>query len=177
MKVFTEKALIERGIKEYAFIDPKNLEFSEDIQKLCNNGACRMYNKTWACPPAIGDAEECRKRCNGYREALLFSSVYELEDSFDYEGMVDAGVRFRELCDELYLLCGADSQKYLVLCNGACIRCEKCTYPDSPCRFPEKLFLSLEGHGINVSLLAKSCGMKYINGKDTVTYFGMILCK
>jgi hypothetical protein len=34
---------------------------------------------------------------------------------------------------------------------------------------------SLEAYGINVSELAKSAGMKYINGQDTVTYFGAVL--
>jgi len=28
---------------------------------------------------------------------------------------------------------------------------------------------------MNVSTLAKLCGMNYINGKDTVTYFGAFL--
>ncbi|MFR9235458.1 MAG: DUF2284 domain-containing protein [Eisenbergiella massiliensis] len=33
---------------------------------------------------------------------------------------------------------------------------------------------SLEAYGINVSTLAAQCGMRYINGKDTVTYFGAV---
>lgn len=177
MNSFTEEKIRELGIHQYSFLKPSEIEFKDEIQQICNNGACEMYGKTWACPPALGDAAECKKRCLEYRRALLFSAVYELEDSFDYEGMLDAGVRFRELCDSVYTAVGADPKKYLMLCNGACLRCEKCSYPDSPCRFPDKLFLSLEGHGIPVSELAKTNNMKYINGKDTVTYFGMLLSK
>ena len=44
-----------------------------------------------------------------------------------------------------------------------------------PCRFPEKAIPSLEAYGINVSRLASAAEMKYINGQNTVTYFGMVL--
>ena len=177
MERFTHEILKNAGVHEYAFLEPETIEFKDEIQEICNNGRCEMYGKTWACPPALGDAEECKKRCLEYSKALLFSAKYDLEDSFDYEGMLESGVKFRELCDDIYNIAGADSDKFLMLCNGACLRCKECTYPNSPCRSPEKLFLSLEGHGIVVSELAKSVGMKYINGKDTVTYFGMILAK
>ena len=40
-----------------------------------------------------------------------------------------------------------------------------------------KKVLELEAYGINVSKLAEVAGMNYINGKDTVTYFGAILFK
>lgn len=177
MRIFTEEKIKSLGIHEYSFLKPSEIDFKDEIQQICNNGACEMYGKTWACPPALGDAAECKQRCLEYSEAMLFSAVYELEDSFDYEGMLDAGLSFRELCDTVYNTVGGDCGKYLMLCNGACLRCKNCTYPDFPCRFPNKLFLSLEGHGILVSELAKANNMKYINGKDTVTYFGMLLSK
>jgi hypothetical protein len=34
---------------------------------------------------------------------------------------------------------------------------------------------SLETYGVNVSKLAPAAGMKYVNGQDTVTYFGAVL--
>ena len=53
--------------------------------------------------------------------------------------------------------------------------CEVCgKRTGEPCRFPQKAIGSLEAYGINVSLLAKESGMNYINGADTVTYFGAV---
>ena len=46
---------------------------------------------------------------------------------------------------------------------------------DKPCRFPGKALASLEAYCISVSDLAASCGMKYINGQNTVTYFGAVM--
>ncbi|HJA66742.1 MAG TPA: DUF2284 domain-containing protein [Candidatus Mediterraneibacter cottocaccae] len=58
---------------------------------------------------------------------------------------------------------------------GSCRKCGKCTYPDAPCRFPERTHGSLEGYGIMVSELAGQAGIRYINGTNTVTYFGGLL--
>ena len=45
------------------------------------------------------------------------------------------------------------------------------------CVSPDDAIASLEAHGIFVSNLAQSSDMKYINGKNTVTYFGAIFLK
>lgn len=59
-------------------------------------------------------------------------------------------------------------------CEG-CELCEKCTYPDAPCRFPDRAYPSVEACGINVMQLAKDVGVKYNNEPNTVTYFCLIL--
>ena len=40
---------------------------------------------------------------------------------------------------------------------------------------PELLFPSVEGFGIHVGQLAQKAGLTYINGENTVTYFGVLL--
>ena len=63
-----------------------------------------------------------------------------------------------------------------MLSNEGCDLCDKCTYPDAPCRFPNRAHGSLEGYGIFVSEIAKIAGINYINGANTVTYFGAVIC-
>ena len=64
----------------------------------------------------------------------------------------------------------------LHLTVGGCGVCEVCAKKTGePCRAPELAMASLEAYGVNVSKLAEAAGMKYINGKDTVTYFGAVL--
>ncbi len=162
-------------IFQHGYIDPADIEFREDIQAICANNGCRAYGKTWACPPAIGGIGECSERCNRYKNALVFSCKYDLEDSFDFEGMEEAGKEFRRVCDKLWDEVEGHEKGYLLLANGGCQSCDECTYPDAPCRIPERLFPSFEGHGIIVSDVAKKAGINYINGKDTVTYLGMLL--
>ena len=132
---------------------------------------CRNYGATWACPPAVGTLDECRARIRGFEHALVFSSVYALEDSFDFEGMRLGHREFKAVCDRL---CGLLDGEFLLLSNEGCIRCTRCTYPDAPCRFPEKLFPSLEGFGIFVNELAALAGVPYKAGENTVSYFGLL---
>ena len=59
----------------------------------------------------------------------------------------------------------------LMLTSEGCQNCASCTYPDSPCRFPDKMYPSVESYGISVVNEAAAAGMHYINGTNTVTYF------
>ena len=69
----------------------------------------------------------------------------------------------------------ADGVRFMALGCEGCGICEKCTYPDSPCRFPEKAIPSVEACGINVVEFSRKIGINYNNGADTVTYFCVIL--
>jgi predicted metal-binding protein len=106
---------------------------------------------------------------------LLFSGKYDLEDSFDFEGMTEGLHAFKKMVDVFAEKIDERLTDYLLLSNEGCGRCETCTYPSSPCRYPSRLYHSIEGYGFVVSELAKHAGIRYINGADTVTYFGALL--
>ena len=97
-----------------------------------------------------------------------------LEDSFDLEGM-QAGMKdFKRLTDAFHHRLASCCTDYLLLSNEGCGRCEKCTYPLQPCRFPEMLHHSLEGYGLMVYELAGQAKMPYHNGAGTATFFGAV---
>ena len=99
-----ESELKEIGIHEYGLISPSEIAFEQDIRTICEENTCRLYRKSWACPPAVGTVDECRARCLQYTSAMVFNAVYPLEDSFDYEGMRRGHRAFKALCDRLYVL-------------------------------------------------------------------------
>lgn len=171
--LFEEKPeeAVRLGISSFGRICTSEIVFSEEVRSLCEQNRCRNYGKTWACPPAVGSFDQCRQKCLAYSNAFVFASVYPLEDSFDFEGMTRGHRQFKEVCDRLYRLL---TPPFLLLSNEGCVRCAECTYPDAPCRFPEKLFPSLEGYGILVNRLAESAGIRYWAGPNTVTYFGLV---
>jgi len=164
----------EIGITEIAPLDIASLEFEDWVRDICKN-SCRFYNTSWACPPAVGTLDECRLRCEGFGNMLLFDRKYEIEDSFDWEGMTAAMRDFKDVSMRLESFVRPLVGKMLMLTGKGCEKCEKCTWPDAPCRFPERLHNSLEGYGFNVSKLAASAGMHYIGGQNTITYFGAVL--
>lgn len=173
--ILKESDLKRSGIHEYGLLSTADIPFEQEIRKICEDNACRLYGTTWACPPAVGTVNECRARCLQYQTAMVFNAVYPLEDSFDYEGMLQGHGDFKDLCDRLYTLAKTHLCKFLLLSNEGCKRCGNCTYPSAPCRQPERLFPSLEGFGIHVAQLADRANIKYVNGTNTVTYFGMLL--
>ena len=163
------------GAHEYGIIDTAQIDFSHEVRKMCEVNTCRKYGTTWACPPAIGAVEECRDRCLKYEKFLVFSGKYQLEDSFDIEGMELAMKEFKTIVAAIDAGIKPHLSDYLLLGNEGCGTCATCTYPDAPCRFPENVHGSIEGYGIWVSKVAEAAGVRYINGENTVTFFGALL--
>ena len=166
-----KKDLQTAGITAWSVIDTDQIVFSEEAHSLCAANRCGNYAKTWACPPAVGTLEECKVRVLAYRKAMVFSGVYELEDSFDLEGMRDGHRKFRAACEKLHNIL---RKPYLLLGNEGCGLCTVCTYPDAPCRFPDRMISPVEGYGILVYELAKSAGISYRPRPNTVAYFGIV---
>lgn len=169
-----QQILSEAGFYQWGVINTDEIEFSQEVRKMCEMNTCQMYGKSWSCPPGLGSVEECRQRLLQYDKFMVFSGKYNLEDSFDFEGMMDGMKNFKESCRILDQLVKESVSEYLILSNEGCDLCKTCTYPDAPCRFPDRAHGSLEGYGIFVNQLANQVGINYINGKNTVTYFGGI---
>ena len=170
-----EKAAAQTGFREFGFVEIETLRYHQDVRTICEGNTCRNYATSWACPPAIGTIEECRDRVNQYDKMLLFSQVYRLDSSFDFQGMVAGLLDFKQLVDRFHENLKDITSDFLLLSNEGCGRCTSCTYPDAPCRFPELLHHSLEGYGFVVNELAKEAGIRYNNGANAVTYFGALL--
>ena len=153
------------------------IPFDRQLRKACEANYCGHYGKNWTCPPLLGDIDELIAQARQYETALVYQTVGKLEDSFDYEGMVAALKKHVAVSDAIkqYVIEHVPGP-VLHLSAGGCPVCERCAGVDSePCRYPEKALASLEAYGINVAKLAGLCGLNYINGQNTVTYFGAFL--
>ena len=169
--------VMERGAYKANVIDVKDIKLDRAFREMCVANACGRYGKCYMCPPDVGEIEVLMAQVGEYDHALVYQTVTGLEDSFDFEGMIDAKKRTYPLAQSLRkVFADQNLTKLLHLGAGGCGVCEKCAkVTGEPCRFPEKALPSLEAYGVNVSELAKAAGMKYINGQDTVTYFGAVL--
>lgn len=133
-----QQILKDAGIFQYGVTD--TLKFG--LLRKC--GLCVRSIPAWqlwknmGMPPALGSVEECRERIQRFQKMLVFSMKIDLEDSFDYEGMMAGMKQFKKSCRAI----GAAIRPYirdcLMLSNEGCDLCEKCTYPDAACRFPEQ---------------------------------------
>jgi predicted metal-binding protein len=170
-----QASLTNAGAFEYGEVNPRDVEFTEEVRSYCVENTCGQYGKTWACPPAVGTVDECRERAHGYNRMLVFSGKYDIEGSYDFEGMMDALKAFKTVVNALDDDLRLTMSGYLLLGNEGCGKCKDCTYPDKPCRFPDTIHHSIEGYGVYVFKLAKQAGISYNNGENTITYFGALL--
>lgn len=171
------KTIEKLGAHKAGSIEVSKIPFDKELRKSCELNYCGNYNKNWTCPPLLGEAEDLIARAKKYKTAFVYQTVSKIEDSFDYEGMVAALNRHKQVSEKITeYIKERINGGFLQLSAGGCLVCEICAAKENkPCRYPDKAVASLEAYCIYVSKLAELCKMNYINGQNTVTYFGAYL--
>ena len=169
---------VSLGAYKASVIPVSDVTTDVSFRELCRKNVCGNYGRNWMCPPDAGDIEDLIEKLRSYEYILVYQIVGKLEDSYDLEGMTAAAATHRGLMSAVRgaLALRDDIPRLLHLGAGGCSVCEVCAKKtEEPCRHPEEAIASLETYGVNVSRLAAAAGMNYINGQNTVTYFGAVL--
>lgn len=170
-------AALECGATKAALIRQDQIVLSASFRDICRDGMCGGYGRCWMCPPDIGEIDELMEKVRQYPQGVLYQTIGEIEDSYDFEGMQDVskqhekiGIALQKAIQPLF------KEQFLHLSCGGCRICPRCAkLDDQPCRHPELALPPMEGYGIDVFNTTSSTDLKYINGANTVTYFGLIL--
>ena len=179
---------LECGFTHTGELKAETLKSRPEVRVACAADKCRSYGKNWSCPPACGDLADCEKKIREFKQGLILQTQGNLEDSMDYESMKRIGVQhYKNMYNISAALSAPPSpsngceeggslpRSYLLLGGGACKNCEKCSCPDSPCRFPDKMIISMEAMGLVVSDVCTANGLPYYYGPNTLTYVGCVL--
>jgi predicted metal-binding protein len=170
-----EELLRTPKIWEYRLISTKEIPFAQAVADACKANTCGKYGTCWTCPPGAGHYVEWQKKIQQFETAAVFTCKHLLEDCFDFEGMIMGQQKTMELLYRMIDQLSREDVPYLALGCACCSLCSKCTYPDNPCRFPERATVSVEACGVDVLTLSRNIGIRYNNGPNTVTYFCIIL--
>lgn len=167
---------LELGAAKAVILPIEQVVTDRSFRAICESNACGGYGICWTCPPYCGDIDELMEKVRSFKQVLWYQTISELEDSFDIEGMTAASHRHaqmsRKLRERLEPMVESES---LCLSAGGCRLCERCAKMDEqPCRMPDKAMTSLEACGIDVYNTTKRTELKYINGQNTVTFFGAV---
>ncbi len=165
----------EAGFEHAGPLDASTIVLLDDVRAMCASNHCGAYGHNWSCPPACGEIEDLRKVVAGYRAGLLVQTVGALEDEFDGEGMQEAGDLHKRRFASLHRRLLEERPNLLALGAGTCTICKQCTYPDQPCRFPDRRVSSMEAYGMLVMEVCKANGMKYYYGSRSIAYTGCFL--
>lgn len=163
------------GFDNAAPLDIKTLKFMPEVQEMCAADRCHSYNRNWSCPPATGTLEDLRNRCTSYQYGILVQTVGTREDEFDFETISTTLKRHEETFTKLAKTLKANLPDLMPMGIGACQKCEKCTWPDAPCRFPEDVFPPMEACGLLVSQICKDNNVQYYYGKDGISFTSCFL--
>ena len=170
------KIAMDAGATGVGMAKVADIVFDPAFRDACAQNICGKYGTCWMCPPDVGDIDRLIAQAKSYEHMMVFQSIGYLEDSFDFEGMGEAAVQHNRLTLAVAAAIPSVVKDPLILGAGACHICTRCTRADNkPCAHPKKAIPSLEAYGIAVSELAEKSGLKYINGENTVTYFGGVL--
>lgn len=169
--------LSDCGVYRAAVLPQTSVVYNPVFREICAKNTCGGYGTCYMCPPDIGPLDELMAAAQRFPRCVMYQNVYEIEDSFDYEGMVDAKKNHHHCAQQIQaVLKPLANQPFLHLEAGGCGICQRCAKRDQlPCRFPEKALSSLEAYGIDVYNTASNAGLKYVNGQNTITYFGILM--
>ena len=133
----------ENGFSHWAAADMSALTPRQDVRDMCRADRCGRWNASWSCPPACGTLEQTAADIRRFDAGLVVQTTGALADEFDYAAMEDIQRRhkrsFESFARQVRLLTG----ECLPLSAGSCTLCRRCTYPDRPCRFPQRRMASI----------------------------------
>lgn len=160
----------EAGFTAWAPLDVATIELKPEVRDMCAVNTCGMYGKRWSCPPGCGTLAECGEKIKGRTMGILVQTIGDIEDSFDFEAMMEIETEHKVHFKEMHEAILDAGESVLAIGTGCCTNCRDCTYPDAPCRFPEKLVASMEAYGMVVNEICKVNGLAYNYGPEKMAY-------
>jgi predicted metal-binding protein len=165
----------ELSFSYFGILNTEDLKFLPEVREMCASGRCNMYGKRWSCPPACGTLEEITEKARAYSYGIVLQMTGQMEDDFDVETIMDTEQKLKERFGLMADVLREKEVEFLPMSAGTCTLCKECTYPDAPCRFPEKVSPSMEAYGLVVSDCCKAAGIEYYYGPQTMTFSACIL--
>lgn len=163
------------GFTAWSPLDVSTLEVKQEVRDMCADNTCGMYEKCWSCPPGCGSLEDNKARLTRYTGGILVQTSGDIEDGFDFEAMMEIKEDHQAHIEQMYDALRQTEKDVLALGAGGCTRCRECTYPDKPCRFPDKMISSMEAFGLVVLEVCKANGLQYYYGSDKMAYTSCFL--
>lgn len=173
-KVLLEQQLMELPLYAYFYIDPASLEFSDRVRYICK-AECPMYGKTWACPPAVGEVDQCREKCLQYKDCLMVGTITETQNIANLQASLETRADHEKLTNQIRELFRRQGVEPYILSTEACAICERCAYLDGlPCRMPGRMHPCVESHGINLIPTLEENGLPFQYGENVITWYSLL---
>ncbi len=178
METIKIESQVQAFFENFKEIPVAEIVQSDEVRGLCERNSCGFYGTNWACPPAVVSLEAFKETFDKFTSMLVVYQVFKVRSSFDVKGMTESSRQFKMTLQRMKEHFDKKFAKgsFLVLGMGSCDLCNSCSYlKNEPCRRPEDMIVSLEACGIDVMRLMNDHGLKYYNGKNTITLVAAVL--
>lgn len=165
----------EIGFSHAAVLDMEALIFRPEVREMCSADRCRSHARSWSCPPAVGSLEKIAERAADYSIGVIVQTTGRTESDFDIASISRIMSEHNRSFDALVRQIRSLGLRCLPMGAGACRICRKCTYPERPCRHPDRMYPSMEAYGLLVSDVCVKSGLGYNYGTGTMTFTSCIL--
>lgn len=163
------------GFEHWAPVSPQTLEVLDEVRAMCSADRCKRYGHSWSCPPYCGTLDALSREMRTFTAGLLVQTTVQMRDAFDMEAIRAADRRHKQRFETLLRQLRLTGLRMMPMGSGSCTRCRVCTCPDQPCRYPERLYPSMEACGLQVSRTCEAAGLAYNHGENTMTYTACVL--
>ena len=155
------KAAINNGFTAAGRLDVGKLDFSEaaKFRGYCEDNVCGSYGLDWTCPPGVGAPEECAAKVRVFTGGIVVQYEEALDDFTNKSEVRRIRSHFKELMRGFLPIVRAKYPGLLPLGAGGCGICEKCTYPDAPCRHPGIMIQSVSAFCVNAQMACELAGL------------------
>ncbi|MDR2108481.1 MAG: DUF2284 domain-containing protein [Coriobacteriales bacterium] len=172
------QAMVEElGFDNNGVFSADRLVARPEVRDMCAADKCQSYNASWSCPPACGGIEEFQELYSRYTRGIIFQTIIQMEDSFDYESVMEGSARHKQRFHALADKVAEQGLDVALLGAGACNLCASCSYPDAPCRQPQRMSPSMEATGLLVNEVCEAAGIPYNYGPATLAYSSCALLR
>ena len=174
---FFKKLALDEGFTNAGQLNLKAVVFMPEVRDMCRADRCHAYGKNWRCPPACGSIEEASEKAKQYSFGMIVQTIGDMEDEFDFETIEETSKKHGKSFISMMRKIKVDYPDALGMGAGTCARCNPCTYPDAPCRFPEDSYSSMEAYGLWVSRVCELSDIPYNYGKNKIAFTSCFLLK
>lgn len=90
------------GFSHWATLDVSTIVLKQEVREMCATNSCGRYGKCWSCPPGCGSLEDCKQKLSGMSRGILVQTVGDVEDSFDFEAMMEVEAAHKAHFTQMY---------------------------------------------------------------------------
>lgn len=169
-----EEQLRALPLVQYEFFPTDTLVFTPRVRTVCEM-ECPQYGQKLGLPAGSGDRGGMPGAVPCLPEGLLIVTMTEVEDIADITATLATREDHEEITREVHCMLLDQGAEVYVLSTESCAICEHCSYPEAPCRHPDRMYPCVESHGILVTELGERFGLPFQAGGNIVTWFSLLL--